>query len=203
MHLSTQSNAGEFNGNVSVVGSITKSGGGFQIDHPVDPANKYLYHSFVESSDMKNIYDGVVVLDENGNAEVKLPEWFGSLNNDFRYQLTAIGAPAPNLYIEEEINSKNRFKIAGGKHGMKVSWQVTGIRQDHWANANRVKVEQDKPSQERGYYLHPELYDKTADKSIEYIRHKDLNDINSRTMKTIQDVERSIRHKITSTKYQI
>jgi hypothetical protein len=152
---------------------------------------------------MKNIYDGIVVLDENGNAEVELPEWFGSLNNDFRYQLTAIGGPAPNLYIEEEINGKSRFKIAGGKHGMKVSWQVTGIRQDHWAKANTVKVEEDKPSQECGYYIHPELYDKTADKSIEYQRYKQQIDINLYTIKTIQDVERSIRHRITSTKYQI
>ena len=97
----------------------------------------------------------------------------------------------------------NRLSDCNCKHGMKVSWQVTGIRQDQWAKANSVKVEEDKPLQERGYYLHPELYDKTAGKSIEYIRHKELRDINSRTMKTIQDAERSIRHKITSTKYHI
>ena len=97
---------------------------------------------------MKNIYDGVVILDENGNAEVELPEWFATLNKDFRYQLTAIGAAAANLHIKEEINGKNRFKIAGGKHGIKVCRHLTGIRQDHWAKANTVKVEEDKPSQE-------------------------------------------------------
>jgi hypothetical protein len=129
-----------FNGDVSVVGYLYKFGGGFQIDHPLDPANKYLYHSFVESQDMKNIYDGVVVLNESGKAEIELPNWLGELNKDFRYQLTAIGASGPNLYIEEEI-SNNHFKIAGGKQGMKVSWQVTGIRKDPWANANRIKVE--------------------------------------------------------------
>jgi hypothetical protein len=74
-----------------------------KIDHPLDPANKYLSHSFVESPDMKNVYDGVVVLDYNGEAVIDLPDWFAALNKDFRYQLTAIGAPGPNLYIAEEI----------------------------------------------------------------------------------------------------
>ena len=53
---------------------------------------------------MKNVYDGVVVLDRKGKAEIDLPDWFGALNKDFRYQLTAIGAPGPNLYIAEEIS---------------------------------------------------------------------------------------------------
>ena len=173
------------------MGSITKSGGGFLIDHPIDPTNRYMYHSFVESSEMKNIYDGVVTLDENGKAEVQLPEWFAALNKDFRYQLTAIGAPGPNLYIEEEINinsiNKNNFRIAGGKEGSggaKVSWQVTGIRQDPWAKANETKVEVEKPSHERGYYIHPDLYNNPTDKSIEYIRYKVQNDINLRTIKS-------------------
>jgi hypothetical protein len=53
---------------------------------------------------MKNVYDGIVVLDHKGKAEIDLPDWFGALNKDFRYQLTAIGAPGPNLYIAEEIS---------------------------------------------------------------------------------------------------
>lgn len=142
--------AGRFFGNVQVTGTLTKGGGSFKIDHPLDPANKYLFHSFIESPDMKNVYDGIIVLDSRGEAWVTLPDWFEGLNRDFRYQLTAIGAPAPNLYIAKEV-SRNRFKIAGGKWGGKVSWQVTGIRQDAYANAHRVQVEEDKPSEERGY----------------------------------------------------
>ncbi|MFC1683360.1 hypothetical protein ACFL0G_04055, partial [Candidatus Zixiibacteriota bacterium] len=145
--------AGYFLGHVKVTGNIVKGGGGFQIDHPLDAANKYLYHSSVESPDMKNVYDGVVLLNAQGEAWVALPEWFGALNSDFRYQLTAIGAPGPNLYIAEKI-SGNRFKIAGGKPGMEVSWQVTGIRQDAFANANRIPVEKDKSGDEKGKYLH-------------------------------------------------
>src|SRR5439155_22785461 len=99
-----------------------------EIDHPLDPTNKYLNHSAVESSDMKDIYDGVAVLDAKGEAVVEMPNWFEALNKDFRYQLTCIGSFA-QVYIAEEIHN-NRFKIAGGKPGMKVSWQVTGTRHD-------------------------------------------------------------------------
>ncbi len=91
-------------GRVFIRGPLQKPGGQFKIDHPLDPANKYLSHSFVESPDMKNIYDGVVVLDNKGEAEIELPDWFGALNKDFCYQLTAIGAPGPNLYIAKEIS---------------------------------------------------------------------------------------------------
>jgi hypothetical protein len=149
--------AGYFSGNVVVTGTLSKGGGSFKIDHPLDPENKYLYHSFVESPDMMNVYNGNVVLDGNGEAVVTMPEWFDALNRDFRYQLTAIGAPGPNLYIAEEMTG-NRFRIAGGAPGMKVSWLVTGIRQDPFANAYRIPVEADKPADERGSYLHPELY---------------------------------------------
>jgi hypothetical protein len=172
--------AAVLNGKVKITGNLEKAGGSFKIDHPLDPANKYLHHSFVESPDMKNVYDGVVVLDRKGKAEIELPDWFAALNKDFRYQLTAIGAPGPNLYIAEEIsdkttnytsnNNKNsRFKIAGGTSGMKVSWQVTGIRKDPWANANRIEVEDDKPAKERGYYLHPELYGQPEEKGISHL----------------------------------
>lgn len=120
----------------------------FQIAHPVDPTNKYLSHSFVESPDMMNVYNGNVTLDGDGTAWVRLPDWFEALNRDFRYQLTAIGAPGPNLYIASKV-AGNRFNIAGEATDGEVSWQVTGIRQDAWANAHRIAVEQEKPSTER------------------------------------------------------
>jgi len=140
-------------GNLEVIGFIFKPGGGFKIDHPTDPANKYLYHSFVESPDMKNIYDGVVTIDAKGEATVTLPDWFGAVNKDFRYQLTCIGGFAP-VYVADKIKN-NRFRIAGGTPGLEVSWQITGIRQDAYASAHRIPVEEVKSDKERGKYLHP------------------------------------------------
>ncbi len=145
--------AGYFSGKVHINGTLSKAAGSFIIDHPLDPANKYLSHSFVESPDMKNIYDGIAVLDADGRADVELPDWFEALNRDFRYQLTCVGAFAP-VYVAEEIHD-NRFQIAGGAAGQKISWLVTGIRQDVYANAHRIVVEENKPPEEVGHYLHP------------------------------------------------
>jgi len=150
--------AGYFSGNVQVTGTLSKGSGSFKIDHPLDPENKFLSHSFVESPDMMNIYNGIVLLNDDGQAWVQLPDYFEALNRDFRYQLTPIGAPAPNLHIAEPVRN-NRFKIAGGVSDLQVSWQVTGIRHDPFANANRIIVEEPKPAEERGTYLHPEAYD--------------------------------------------
>jgi hypothetical protein len=135
-------------GNLSVGGTLSKAAGSFKIDHPLEPKTKYLSHSFVESPDMMNIYNGVVVLDGEGTATITLPEWFQALNRDFRYQLTAIGGFAP-VYVSAEVGN-NQFAIAGGKPGMKISWQVTGIRQDSYANANRIPVEELKPMDKIG-----------------------------------------------------
>ena len=161
--------AGLFYGNTWVAGTFYKNAGAFRIDHPLDPANKYLNHSFVESPDMKNIYDGVVTLDATGTAIVELPDWFEALNKDFRYQLTAIGAPAPGLYIAQEVKD-NRFAIAGGAPNMKVSWQVTGIRHDPYAEQYRIPVEQDKPADARGTYIFPEGYGKSHDLRLPILR---------------------------------
>lgn len=168
--LISGSYAGRFDGDVWVNGNLSKNGGSFKIDHPLDPSNKYLYHSFVESPDMKNIYDGVAILDASGEAVVTMPEWFGALNRDFRYQLTCIGGFAP-VYIADEM-ANNQFKVGGGKPGMKVSWQVTGTRQDAWANAHRIPVEEIKPEDEHGTYLHPELFGAPETSAVGWGRYR-------------------------------
>ena len=155
-----------FDGNVSVLGTLTKGAGSFKIDHPLDPANKYLLHSFVESPDMMNIYNGVVTLDSHGKALIKLPAYFESLNQDFRYQLTPLGSFAP-VYVARKIRN-NSFGIAGGRPGMEVSWQVTGIRHDAFANAHRITVEEEKPPQEKGHYLYPALFGQPANDAIQF-----------------------------------
>jgi hypothetical protein len=157
-----------FNGNVDVDGNLSKAGGSFKIDHPLDPANKYLYHSFVESPDMMNIYNGNVITDAQGDAVVPLPDWFETLNRDFRYQLTVIGQFAQAIVASEIADG--RFNIKTDKPNVKVSWQVTGIRQDAWANAHRIPVEQQKPQLERGFYLHPDLYGAPEEKGVLWAR---------------------------------
>ena len=161
--------AGFFSGDVEVDGTLSKAGGAFKIDHPLDPANKYLYHSFVESPDMKNIYDGTVITNAEGIATVTLPDWFEALNHDFRYQLTVIGQFAQAI-VASEI-AKWQFTIKTDKPNVKVSWQVTGVRQDAWANAHRIPIEQVKPEKERGLYLHPEVFGAPIEKSITASRH--------------------------------
>ena len=97
----------------------------------------------------------------------------GAILRDYsRIALNPIGGFTP-LYIAEEI-ANNQFKIAGGKSGMKISWQVTGIRQDAWANVHRIPVEVEKSERERGYYIHPELYGAPEEKGIEWVRHPEL-----------------------------
>ena len=161
--------AGEFIGNVEVEGSLSKDSGSFKIDHPLDPANKYLYHSFVESPDMMNMYNGNVITDAQGNAVISLPDWFESLNRDFRYQLTVVGQFAQAIVSSKVAN--HQFAIKTDKPSVEVSWQVTGIRQDAWANAHRIPVEEMKSGKERGFYRHPELYNAPAEKSLTWARH--------------------------------
>jgi hypothetical protein len=161
----TGAKAAIFEGNVDVVGTLSKSGGAFKIDHPTDPANKYLSHSFVESPDMKNIYDGVVTTDAKGFATVAMPDWFDALNRDFRYQLTVHGRSFARAIVWEEMQDR-RFTIRTDEGRVKVSWQVTGIRQDAYAKAHRIPVEEAKTGGDRGRYLTPELFGHPASKAI-------------------------------------
>ena len=172
MSITGGGSAGEFIGDVSVSGTLTKGGGSFKIDHPLDPANKTLSHSFVESPDMMNVYNGNITTDERGEAIVALPDYFEALNRDYRYQLTVIGQFAQAI-IAEEVRD-NRFRITTDIPNVKVSWQVTGIRRDAWAERHRIPVEQEKPERERGFYLHPELFGQGEDRGVEWSRRPEV-----------------------------
>jgi hypothetical protein len=137
------------------------------IDHPLEPESKYLLHSFVESPDMKNIYDGVVSTDLRGYAVVHLPAWFEALNMEFRYQLTCIGQFAQAIVLEEI--QENQFVIQTDKPGVKVSWQVTGVRHDPYAVENRIPVEKLKSNQDQGRYIYPQGYNKPKEMSLKIL----------------------------------
>jgi hypothetical protein len=162
----------EFNADVEVNGTLTADDKNFAVDHPLDPANKYLLHTAVESAERLTVYSGNAILDDAGRAEVPLPEWFDAVNTDVRYQLTCIGRPG-RVHIAEEAGD-GHFTIAGDPPGLKVSWQITGVRNDAWAQAHPFATERDKPDQERGHYRHPALYGQDLTAGVQWARHENL-----------------------------
>lgn len=164
--------AGNFAGDVLVEGTITTDAAHLQIDHPADPANQYLEHAAVGSSELMNMYTGNVTTNAAGEARVQLPAWFETFNADFRYQLTVIGRFAQAI-VSREI-SEHEFGIRTSVPNVKVSWLVTAIRHDAYATANPLVVEKKKDARERGFYLHPELYGAPRTKGIEWARHPQL-----------------------------
>ncbi|UOX33049.1 hypothetical protein LXD69_13505 [Flavobacterium sediminilitoris] len=155
-------------GNLNVTGNIAKGGGTFKIDHPLDPKNQYLIHSFVESPEMMNIYSGNATTDNNGYVTVTLPKYFEAANKDFRYQLTSIGSFSQAI-IKEKI-SGNKFVIQTSTPNVEVSWQITAVRADKFANENRIIPEKEKEF--KGTYLHPELYGASEEQSENFVRNQ-------------------------------
>jgi hypothetical protein len=154
---SGHTNSAAFNGTITTAssqlrcGTLSKAGGSFTIDHPLDPAGTTLNHYFVEGPEMLNIYRGSVVLDAGGRAEVSLPDYFSALNRNPMVQLTGVGTS--DVYLAEKVNG-NRF-VLGGKPGTEVYWQVTGERKDVSAEAIRrmMPVEQRKTGKLAGRSL--------------------------------------------------
>jgi hypothetical protein len=75
--------------------------------------------------------------------------------------------------VGEKIKD-NRFKIKTSAPNVEVSWQVTGIRRDAYANKHRIAVEVDKPKAERGTYLHPESFNQPDEKNVLMVRYPQM-----------------------------
>ncbi|BCM92150.1 hypothetical protein IAD21_04029 [Abditibacteriota bacterium] len=153
-------------GDLTVTGNLSKFSGSFKIDHPLHPSTEYLSHSFVESPDMMNVYNGNIITNGKGEAWVTLPNYFQALNRDFRYQLTPIGQFAQAI-VGQKIKG-NHFLIRTDKPNVEVSWQVTGIRQDAYARAHRIAVEETKTGADQGKYLYPAGFGAGQEKQIGY-----------------------------------
>jgi hypothetical protein len=67
--------------------------------------------------------------------------------------------------------ASHQFGIRTDKPNVEVSWQITGVRQDAYAKAHPLVVEQAKDARERGHYIHPELYGAPEEQSIDWARH--------------------------------
>lgn len=133
--------------NLEVAGALSVSGAkNFVIDHPLDPDNKILRHSCIESPEMMNIYKGRAKL-ENGKAEIKLPDYFDSLNHPEgrEINLTPVNGWSP-LFLEGEIKN-NQFVVKTTKDGnpeQEFSWIIYGIRNDEYARNHPIIVEEEK-----------------------------------------------------------
>ena len=119
---------------------------------------------------MMNIYSGNVTTDELGLATVTLPDWFQAENTDFRYQLTVVDERFAQAVISKKI-ANNQFTIHTNASNVQVSWQITAVRQDAYAKAHPMVVEQLKGDKERGFYQHPELYGQPKEKQTQWGVH--------------------------------
>jgi hypothetical protein len=152
-------------GNFDVVGTLSKSAGTFKIDHPQDPENKFLIHSFVESPDMMNVYNGNISTDNSGFATITLPSYFEALNIDFKYQLTIVGKEFAQALVYEKIKN-NQFIVRTDKPNIELSWQVTGVRNDKYAQQNRIVPEVEKSAKQKGKYLNAKEFGVSDEKQI-------------------------------------
>ncbi len=119
------------------------------------------------------VADGSIVRLETSSDKVEIgvgdphePLVVGEDLGTFAGDWIVIGSFARAI-VEQEIQD-NQFVIATDEPNVKVSWQVTGIRQDPLAQSRRVKTVRDKPVSERGLYGYAEAYGLSPDKSVNY-----------------------------------
>ncbi|MDW8321733.1 MAG: hypothetical protein RMM08_10250 [Armatimonadota bacterium] len=141
----------------------------FQIDHPLSPETAYLNHYSTEGPEPYNAYSGNIVTDGQGYAVVQLPDYFESINRDFRYQLTVIDG-SDDFVLAKVVRKvqNNRFVIRTSKPFVEVSWRVEAVRNDRWVQQYGYQTEQPKPAEHRGKYLNPELYGQPKELGIHY-----------------------------------
>ncbi len=168
------------NGDFAASGTKT-----FVIDHPLDPANKFLKHFSIESNEVLNIYRGNVTLDANGEGVIQLPSYFDAINNNnYAYSLTPIGQQA-SVYIKQEVQNK-QFTIAGGSPGMKVSWMLSAERNDPYMQQNPQlrDVEVAKTGDASGKYLMPDLYGQSNESALYGKTARTLTPVTSESAKS-------------------
>ena len=147
----------------------------FRIDHPADPANKYLLHYSSESPFPQNFYNGTVTTDEKGMAWVDLPDYFEEINTNFKYTLTVIEDEASTTFVQAKVGRKiknNRFLVMTSAPHTEVSWEVKADRNDLRIQHNRPTDVREKTGSERGKYQHPEYYGLSEEMSISYVQKR-------------------------------
>ena len=133
----------------------------FTIDHPLDPCNQVLRHFSAEGPQALVVYSGTATLNDQGEVDVALPDYFDALSRNPRVQLTARSGSMPGLFAPTFAGTA--FVIKGGLAGGTVDWQVTAERDDPKARLERVvrPVEDVKGRPglpDKGQYISPEVY---------------------------------------------
>lgn len=134
-------------GNLSIVGALSKGSGTFKIDHPLDPENKHLIHGFVEAPRYDLIYRG----------SVKLVDGVGVVNIDLASNMTegTFAALTQNVQVVS-LNNYDGFgrvragKVVDGKFHIyaedptssdEIAWVVMGERNDEFIRERDPWVE--------------------------------------------------------------
>jgi hypothetical protein len=166
--------AGYFNGDVNITGSLSKGGGSFLIDHPLDPENKTLRHNFVESPENLCMYRGHAKLDDRGTAVITMPDYFIALTkeNEATVTLTPIGE-RPFLVSYQWQGDYSAFRIFGEKQ-REVSYTVLADRDDPVIHQLYKPVVEEKGNGnfEKGKLLYPRAYGYGEEKGIDYENSK-------------------------------
>ncbi len=165
--------AGYFSGDVRVTGDLDNSLAAVKMDHPLAPTERYLNQAAVVGGDMLTLYNGNVTTDAKGEAVVKMPAYVEALSKDFRYQLTPIGQFAQAIIAKELKDGE--FVIRTDKPNVKVSWQVSGLRNDAYAKSRGWSAEEDKPAADKGTYLAPQAFGQPKSMSVDAARIDTLN----------------------------
>lgn len=157
---------------IDAIGRFRASGTkSFSIDHPSDPANKYLNHYCTEGPAPYNVYKGRVTTRADGYAWIELPKYYESINKDPDYQLTVVDDSDDFVQAKVTHEVENgRFQIRTSKPGVTVCWEVKATRNDPYVREYGAPVEVDKPKREQGTYQHPELYGMPPEMKVGYDR---------------------------------
>ena len=139
-------------GDLSIVGAISKGSGSFKIDHPLKPTTHHLVHSFLEGPTADLIYRGKVEL-VNGQATVNIDTAAGMTEGTFEVLCTNVQCFTSNESDWDAVKgsvSGNTLSLncQNTSSNAVVSWLVVGERKDQhmrdtsWTDENgRVIVE--------------------------------------------------------------
>ena len=162
--------AGFFEGSAEITGATFSSAFVVLVDNPIAPAERFYRQALVGSFEQLSIISGNAVAGANGRVTVKVPTLFARFHTDVRYQLTALG-PA-QIYVAKELDAKGRFTVASDVPGVRISWQLTGVRSDPAALKRPLRVDAAKPAHLRGRYVQPALYGQPRSKSLLALRNE-------------------------------